>query len=194
MNQYSVAGAGLKKMFIAEVGALVCTVLALIPIIGKIAGIGSFVFLIIGLVGLYGAGQQIDGCKKAFTLQIAVLVGSILLSILGAVLVVAAPAVGVIFIAALGIAVAVVSFLAIYYICTSVSEVMTKVGDADAAKTGETAWKVMLACKIVSIVATLLAFVPLLSDMIDIASAIVGVVGSAFYIIFLNKSSNRLAA
>ena len=33
MNNYPNVGAGLKKMFIAQIGIIVCTVLAIIPII-----------------------------------------------------------------------------------------------------------------------------------------------------------------
>ena len=113
MNQYQVAGDGLKKMFIAQVGSIVCTLIGLIPIIGKIAGIGSLVFLVISLVGLNQAGKQIAGCKKAFSIQIGVLIASILLSVVGAVLTLLATFVGVLFIAVLGIAVSVLSFIAI---------------------------------------------------------------------------------
>ena len=194
MNQYQVAGDGLKKMFIAQVGSIVCTLIGLIPIIGKIAGIGSLVFLVISLVGLNQAGKQIAGCKKAFSIQIGVLIASILLSVVGAVLTLLATFVGVLFIAVLGIAVSVLSFIAIYYICTSVSEVLTQMGDTESAKAGDTAWKAMLVCQIVAVIATLLSFVPLLSSVVGFISTVVGVVGAIFYVIFLNKSSTRLAA
>lgn len=189
MNQYAVAGQGLKKMFIAAVGALVCSVVALIPLIGVIAGIGSLVFLVISLVGLYEAGKQIEGCKKAFTLQIIVLICSVLLAIIGLV-----PFLGTLVAAILGIGVSVISFLAVYSICTSVAAVLSQVGDADAAKAGELAWKIQLACTIVSIVATLLGWIPVISSLVGLVSTIVGIVGSVFYIIFLSKSSNRLGA
>ena len=190
MNQYQVAGDGLKKMFIAQAGSIVCTLIGLIPIVGIIAGIGFLVFLVIGLVGLNQAGKQIAGCKKAFSIQIGMLIASVV----GAVLTLLATFVGVLFIAVLGIAVSVLSFIAIYYICTSVSEVLTQMGDAESAKAGDTAWKAMLVCQIVAVIATLLSFVPLLSSVVGFISTVVGVVGAIFYVIFLNKSSTRLAA
>ena len=70
MNNYPNVGAGLKKMFIAQIGIIVCTVLAIIPIINIIAGIGAIVFAVISIVGLYGAGKDIEGCKKAFIITI----------------------------------------------------------------------------------------------------------------------------
>ena len=190
MNQYQVASDGLKKMFTAQVGSIVCTLISLIPIIGKIAGIGSLVFLVISLVGLNQAGKQIAGCKKAFSIQIGVLIASVV----GAVLTLLVAFVGVLFSAVLDIVFAVLNFIAVYYICTSVSEVLTQMGDTESAKAGDTAWKVMLVCQIVAVFAALISFIPILSFVVSLISTLVGVVGAIFYVIFLNKSSTRLSA
>lgn len=64
MGNYQNAGAGLKKMFIAEIGAIICTVLMIIPIINIFAAIALLVFGIISLVGLYGAGRISQAVKQ----------------------------------------------------------------------------------------------------------------------------------
>ena len=66
MQDLQNAGSGLKKMFIASIGAVVCTVLLIIPIVNILAMIGALVFAIISLVGLNEAGKDIEGCKTAF--------------------------------------------------------------------------------------------------------------------------------
>lgn len=44
MQIYQNAASGLKNMFIAEVGVIICSVVAIIPFIGIIGVIGSLVF------------------------------------------------------------------------------------------------------------------------------------------------------
>lgn len=57
-------------MFIAEIGIIICTVLAIIPIVNILAAIGAIVFMVISLVGLNAAGKDIAGCKTAFVVAI----------------------------------------------------------------------------------------------------------------------------
>jgi len=78
MGNYQNAGAGLKKMFIASLGAVICTVLMIIPLINIIAAIAAIVFAVLSIVGLYGAGKDIEGCKTAFIITIINLVVSVL--------------------------------------------------------------------------------------------------------------------
>ncbi len=44
MENYPNAGAGLKKMFIASAGAIVCAVLAFVPLINILAAIAALVY------------------------------------------------------------------------------------------------------------------------------------------------------
>ena len=67
---YANAGAGLRKLFIAQIGSVVCNVLLVIPLINLAGAIGALVFLILSLIGLNEAGKDIDGCKKAFQITI----------------------------------------------------------------------------------------------------------------------------
>ena len=188
MNQYPNAGKGLKRMFIAQVGAIVCTVLAVIPLVNLIGGIGALVFAVLSLVGLYGAGQEIAGCKTAFVLTII----SIALSILS------------MFFAGSGvmttlfsIADSILSFLVVYCVCNSVAEVMNWIGAGDVAAKGVTVWKVNLGCYIATIVIAILAFVPVLNVIAVIAGVVVlvvSVVAAILYMIFLNRSYQALGA
>lgn len=187
MGNLENAGAGLKKMFIASVGAVVCAVLVIIPVVNILAAIAAFVFAILSMVGLYGAGKDIEGCKKAFTLTIVNIVVSAVGSFLQS--------------GFLGVIVSIVgyvlSFLVVYLVCTSVSEVMNQIGAADVAQKGESVWKINAGCYGVLIVVAILAKIPVLSVIAGVAAvivAIISLVASVLYMIFLNKSSKALNA
>lgn len=185
MENLQEAKAGLKKMFIAQIGSVACVVLVLIPIINIIAALATLVFLVLSIVGLYQAGKDIEGCKTAFMLTIANLVVNVLKSFLGTGIV------GVI----LNLAQIVISLAVIYFVCTSVSEVMNKIGSSDVAKTGHTVWMINLICSIATAVITILALIPVLNVIAGFAGyivAIVSLVGSVLYMIFLYKSSNAI--
>ena len=187
MGNYQNAGAGLRKMFIASLGAIICTVLVIIPIVNIIAGIGAIVFGVLSLVGLYGAGKDIAGCKTAFTLTIVNLVISIVGALFGS------GFLGTVF----SIAGYVLSFLICYFVCTSVSEVMNQIGAADVASKGELVWKINAVCYAILVVVALLGRIPglvLVASLASIGVLIASLVASIFYMIFLNKSSAALGA
>lgn len=187
MGNLQNAGAGLKKMFIASVGAIICAVLVIIPVINILAGIGAIVFGVLSLVGLYGAGKDIEGCKTAFTLTIVNLVISIVGALFGN------GFLGTIF----SVAGYVLSFLICYFVCTSVSTVMNQIGASDVAGKGELVWKINAVCYAILIVIAILSKIPVLSLIASVASVgvmIASLVASVFYMIFLNKSSKALGA
>lgn len=188
MNQYYNAGAGLKKMFIGQVGAIVCTVLAIIPLVGIIGGTGALVFAVVSLVGLYGAGKDIAGCRTAFFLQMI----AIVLSFFSMFFAGNWPV-----LALFNTADSILSFLVVYYVCNSVSDVMSAVGAGDVAQKGRTVWKVNLGCYIATIVIQALSFVPIVSLLASVAGLvvmIVSVVAAIMYMLFLNKSYLALGA
>lgn len=205
MNQYFNAAQGLKKMFIAQIGTIICTVCASIAAVGAAvfalagslaltglfglltlaAGIGAIVFAIINLVGLNGAGKDIEGCKTAFTIAII----SIIVSVCGSFL----KSIALLF----TLAGLVLSFLITYYVCTSVSEVMATIGARDIADQGNNVWKIYLACNIIQAVIAILNLLPALKPITNIgtiANAIVSLIGLILYMIFLQKSSKALGA
>ena len=187
MGNYQNAGAGLKKMFIASVGAIICTVLMIIPIVNILAAIGAIVFGIMSMVGLDGAGKDIAGCKTAFTITIVNLVVSVLgaflkIGVLGTIITIVGE---------------VLSLLVVYYVCTSVSEALTGIGAAEAAQKGLTVWKMNLVCYIIMIVVEVLALIPfinIIAAVVRVITAIVQIVASILYMIFLNKSYQAFGA
>ena len=187
MQDLQNAGSGLKKMFIASIGAVVCTVLLIIPIVNILAMIGALVFAINSLVGLNEAGKDIEGCKTAFLLTIVNMVVSVLKNI---------PFLGTGFLGALfSIAGYILGFLIVYYVCKSVADVLEQ-NEPDVAKTGHMVWKINLVCYAAEIIIAVLALIPLLNILAAFASiiiAIVSLVASILYMIFLYKSSNALA-
>lgn len=186
MQNLQEAKNGLNKMFIAQIGAIVCTVLAVIPLINIVAGLAAWVFIVLSLLGLWQAGKDIEGCKTAFTLTIANLAVSILNALFST---------GV-FGTILTLVKTVLSLAIIYFVCTSVSDVMTKNGANDVAKLGHTVWIINLACTVVSVVITIIALIPLLGAVIagiaGVLLAIASLIGGVLYIMFLYKSSKAL--
>ncbi len=178
MENLQEAKAGLKKMFIAQVGSVACVVLMLIPIVNLIAALATLVFLVLSIVGLYQAGKDIEGCKTAFMLTIANLVVNVLKSFLGT------GSVGTL----LTMAQAALNLAVIYFVCTSVSAVMNKIGSSDVAKLGNTVWIINLIAILASV---LLLFFALFPTMNVIASCI-PLIGTVFYMLFLYKSSNAI--
>ena len=61
MSNYLKAGKGLKNMFIATVGAIICQVLLVIPFpfVNSIAMVATMVFTILNLMGLCGMQKGI---------------------------------------------------------------------------------------------------------------------------------------
>ena len=187
MGNYQNAGTGIKKMFIAAVGAIICSVLLIIPLINILAAVGALVFLIISMVGLYEAGKDIEGCKNAFVFTVIRLVVRI---------------VGVFFKtgilhALFTIADDVLGLLIVYSVCTSIEAVMQQIGASDVAQKGHTVWLINLVCYIVMIVVAVLNLIPLvniLGGVISIITSIVTLVAEILYMIFLNKSYSALGA
>lgn len=188
MNQFPNAGDGLKKMFIASLGAIICSVCAIIPLINLIAALAAIVFLVISLIGLNSLGKDIEDCKKAFILTIVRMVVSFFASLLSKVAVVGA---------LLDIADSVIALLVVYFVCIPVSKVLSQIGAADAANLGQTVWKLNLVCYVIAIVAGILAVIPALAALvlvISIAVLIAGLVGLIMYTVFLYKSYQAFGA
>lgn len=181
---YSNISGGMKKMFIAQIGIIVCTVIAIIPIIGAIiGGLGALVFAIISLIGLYAVGKEVEACKKAFILTIVNAVLSLLTAI---------PVVGVI----ISIVNTIISFLITYLVCTSLAEVLRNADATDIANLGTKVWKISFVCAILSVIFGLIALIPLigvLGNILNFFVAIAELVAGIMYLIFLYKGSNHLA-
>ncbi len=188
MGTYQNAGPGLKKMFIAEVGVIICTVSVLAPALIFFAAIGMLVFMILSLVGLHAAGQDIEGCKNAFIFTIVRLLVSVLSGFLGSLGVI-----GLI----LSIAQSILALLITYYVCTSVADVMSMIGHEDVARQGTTVWRINLVCYVVGIALNVVAWIPVLNVLAGIAGVVIGIaslVAGILYMIFLYRSYRALGA
>ncbi len=175
---------GMKKMFIAQIGAICCTVIMIIPIIGAIiGGIGAIVFAVISLIGLWAIGKEVPQCKTAFILTLVNAICSVLSNI---------PYLGVVF----QLAGYVLSFLVVYLVCTSLAKVLQDAGASDVANSAGLVWKLNLVCAIADVVLALLSLIPIIKIIAGILSfimAIVAIVAGILYIIFLYKGSKALA-
>lgn len=187
MGNYQNASGGLKKMYIAELGAIVCAVLSIIPLVNIIAAIAAIVFMVLSIVGLYCVGKDIPGCQKAFMVTIISLVVSVFKAIFKT---------GIMS-AIFAIAGDVLSFLVVYLVCTSVAEVMVQLAAPDIADKGNSVWKINLVCYAVSAILSVLSIIPLINiiaAVLQVVVAIVQIVALVLYMIFLKKSSEKLAS
>lgn len=175
------AGENLKKIFIAEVGFLVCIVLSVIPIIGMIGKIGKILFIIFSMLGLYGVGQTIRGCKNAFYLSVG-RIGVIVLSVILK---------GAVFSTLISVTGDVIDVMIIYFVCTSVAESLNGAGVPDVAEIGNIVWKITVVCGVISILVQLISVIPIINIIAGVVNLIVSLVelaASILYIIFLYKS------
>ncbi len=70
MNNYENVGKGLRKICVAEIGAVVCAVLMLFPVVNIAALAGVLAFSIVTLVGLYDIGKDIKACMISLVLTL----------------------------------------------------------------------------------------------------------------------------
>lgn len=186
MGNYENAGAGIKKMYIASMGTLICAVLLIIPVLNILAAIAALVFLILSMIGLNQAGRDIDGCRSAFGLTIVNLIVSVIGGLFQS---------GFMHVI-IQVAGYVISFMVTYLVCTSVGDVMSRNGDADAAHSGEIAWKINAVCYVVMILVVFAMMFPVFGIATSIAGAlfvlIPSVISAVFYMLFLGKCNHAL--
>lgn len=186
-SNYYEAGLGLKKMYIGMLGALICTCLMFIPFVGAIAAIAAVVCSIIAIVGLYQAGQTIEGCYKAFIMSIV----NIIVQICAIPFANSGAGVSAFF----NIVQAVISTLIVYWVCTEVGNVLEARGQAEIAKVGKVTWILCVIMNVAGIVISILNIIPLLAliaSPLAIVVAIGKLVAEIFYVVFLNKSAHAL--
>ena len=187
MESYANAGDGLKKMYFAQWGFIICAVLGIIPVINVVAAVLKLVVSIVSLLGLYAVSKDIPECKNALYLTIA----SMIITILA--MIIKAKVASVIFSVFQSIA----GLLVSYYVCNPVADVMQGVGAADIAANGRNVWKINMMCYIASIIISVISLIPLvniLAILLNVIVAIVQLVALILYMSFLNKSYQKLMA
>lgn len=184
MENLQNARQGLGKMFIASAGAMVSTVLLMIvPSAVILTLLVSLVSGIFSIIGLYQTGKDIKGCRNAFIIAIAYVAVRLFGTFLNNAIVT--------------IVEYVFSFLSVYLVCTSVSEVMNQIGAAKVAKKGEIAWKIYAGYYGELMIATILALIlssAAIVTFMHFINLLLLLITSVFYMIFLNKSSRTLGA
>lgn len=193
MSNYPNSGKGLKNMFIASVGGLVCVVLLVIPIVNIIAAIAVLVLTILSLIGLWNVGKDIAECKKAFQFSMWAGVLNVIANGVDNASATGTSVIGTLF----SIAGSALSLAVTYYVCTSVASALRSFGAEEAAASGDKAWKIVLWTTIASIVASILCLIPILNiigALLAVIAAIASVVGMVFYMIFLNKAYKAFGA
>lgn len=184
MEQLSNVSSGMKKAYKATRGSLICLLLMCASSLRLYAALGILFFLVLHIMGLYEAGKDIEGCRKAFILSIV----SALMTILSA-----SPLIIISILASL--ARCGTEFGAVYLICTSVSEETDRIGAMDVRKEGVTAWQVNAACYGLIALCTLLGGV-LHTDAIEmlttIAFMLIPLLAKVFYMLFLKACSQVL--
>lgn len=190
MNRYFDAQGGLKKLFAGTVGTLICNVVSAIPFLVMVAAVGSLLFTVLAIYGLYQAGKDIPGCKSAFLLYVIEFVVQIFLSAF------AFMPMGAAIASICVIAQAILDMVIIYLVCTSVSEVMIVKGHGDIANFGKNVWILSVIAYVIGIVITLMAKIPvigIIAVLLGIIVAVVKIVAGVLYLIFLYRSSEALA-
>ena len=192
MSNYPNAGDGLRKIYVALIGMMVCILFNIVPVIGFLGSIGTLIFQVVYLVGCYQAGKDIPGCMTAFILEIMAIVIAVITSVkdVGGVL-------GLLF----GIADIFLPIIIMALICFSVAGVMRKIGAEDAAKQGVRAWWIYLASSVLSAV---LGFVFLLTAfsgngfggliVYTVLLFAITLVGYIFLLKFLKNSGEHLGS
>ena len=150
-------------------------------------GIAALVFSIISLIGLWTVGKDIAECKTAFWFTIGASVVNAIASGVNNMSAAGTSVGGTL----LGVVGSALSLAVSYYVCTSVPAALRTFGAEEAATAGDKAWKIVLWTTVASIVASILCLIPVLNiigALLAIIAGIAALVGTIFYMIFLNKA------
>ena len=189
---YPNAAKGLKMMFWAEIAAIIAAVFAVIPLIGIIGQLAAIACSVISIVGVYTAGKDDEGYKKAFTFTIISLVGAVIGACLGFI-----PVVGTILASLASIACAILDLLVTYYVITTSANILRGIGANAIADKGMNVWKLVMFCTIAGVILSLLALIPIINiiaGVLAVVVAIVELVANILYLIFLYNSYKALGA
>lgn len=190
MNSYYEAQGGLKKLLVGTIGSLICNIFSQAPALGMIAAVGSLLFTVLAVYGLFQAGSDIEGCKKAFALYIVEFVVQLIEAAFAFATVAAAVSNVCTIIQAL------LDAIIIYLVCTSVSEVIAAKGHTDEAKFGKIVWVLTFVSYSVGIVATFIGMIPVVGVIalpIAFIAAVAKIVAGILYLVYIYKSLQALA-
>lgn len=189
---YPNAAKGLKMMFWAEIAAIIAAVFAVIPLIGIIGSLATIACSVISIVGVYTAGKDDEGYKKAFMFTIISLIAAVLGACLGFI-----PVAGTILVSLASIACAIFDLLVTYYVITTSVNIFRGIGANEVADKGMNVWKLVMFCTVAGVILSLLALIPLINiiaGVLAVVVAIIELVANILYLIFLYKGYKALGA
>ncbi len=184
MSNYPNAGAGLRKVYLAAIAAIICSFVMLVPVVQFIGSIGVIVCSVVTLIGFYQAGKDIEGCKVAFILQIVTLVINLLDTFVGL------PSV-------LSIVGEFLPMIAICIMCWSVSQVMKELGAEKVAKQGMVAMLVYIGCEVAAFILQMCILIVLLNGGIGLYLVLllaIAILELVFYLKFLKNAAEQFGA
>lgn len=192
MGYLSNAAKGLKMMFWAQIVSIFAAIFSAIPLIGVIGYYGTVVCYVITIAGVYVAGKDDEGFKKAFILTIISLVSSLVAVIFSFI-----PFVGGVLSSIVSVLTSILGLIVKFYIITTIAGVLRKIGANDVADRGRTVWRIVMLCTVARAIISLLILIPILNiigALLAAIFAVVEIVGSILYLIYLYKSYKALGA
>ena len=187
MSNYPNAGDGLRKIYLAAIGSIVCsfiTIIPMIPMLQLVGAIGAIVCGVITLIGFYQAGKDIEGCKAAFVLQIIALVINVLDSFTDMPVF-------------LSVVAGIVPVVAISLMCWSVSNVLKDIGADRIAKQGMVAMFTYIGCSVLTIVLEMCILIIIAYDGLGLyllLTLVIAIVELFFYLRFLKNAAEQFGS
>lgn len=193
---YPNAAKGLKMMFWAAIASIIAAVFSAIPVIGIIGQLATIACSVISILGVYTAGKDDEGYKKAFIFTIlsfaAAVVAAIISGLLGAI-----PILGPIITKIVQIVCTIFELLITYYVIITSVNILRTIGANEIADKGMNVWQMVMLCTIAGIILGLLAVIPIIdfiAAFLLVIVAIVELVANILYLMFLYKSYKALGA
>lgn len=174
----AIAGKGLFYVFVGQIVSL----FTFIPFLGGFVGLAA---LVISIYGFYTMAKADNDYNTAFIVTIVNLVITLIHMFAfksGAMNLLVT------------VANTLLSFLVVYYVCTATAALLQGVDDGLVNRAG-LIWKMYLVCTVILIVCQILSYIPIINILAGIAAfltAIVQLVASILYLIFLWSSQKTL--
>lgn len=182
MVQYPNAASGLKKIFLAQIIAIVGAILCIIPVTNIVGLILALVSTVFYFLGIMEAAKDSEGYGSALTFTIVEFVLGLMSLFLRSV-----PILGKL----IDLAGDVCSIVVLYYICKTTSGLLRNINCNHFAADGDRVWNINKTCLIITAICTVLAIIPLINliaALILIVIVIVQIYSGIIYIIFLKNS------
>ena len=194
MNNFLNAGRGLRKLFVAELGQLVVTIMYSIPVVQDIAPLFNTIFSMIFLVGLFQIGIDIPNSSGAYVMQIVFIATKTLHSDFGRSV-----------FADILMEIGNIAFPLIIMGCIvfPITDILYQLNKKDASKKGIILWNIYLVCHVISRCVTYikefiaLDYTPaspyMVASRVGLASSLVfSAIATVVILLFYKKSEKAL--